>query len=147
MSTVSDVRDRLLEAGTPFTTVLGATALARVKEGHRPEGVTLPVCFVLMMREVTADNERATGSIFQRSERDLMCVYVVDDVSNDLGAASADLIEDVIKPWVRGKLIGFVPTDMVDPITHVGGEITEARESAVWFEDTFSAPIYIQEQS
>lgn len=144
MSAVGEVKLRLQETGTPFTTVLGATALALVKEGQRPEGVTLPVCFVLAVKEVTDKNSRVTGRSLQRMERDLMCIYVLEHAGDNTGDAVDDQLE-AVKAWSRAKLIGFVPTDMTEKITHVGGEVVEARGGAVWFEDTFDAPTYIRE--
>lgn len=144
MSTIAEMKARLLEPGTPFTMVKGATALSQVKD--RPDA-QLPVAYVLSAQEVTADNERATGNVLQRQERDIKVVIVTED----LGDADGDAVEDDlegIKAWVRGKLIGFRPSDMAasgDPITHVRGEVVEAIAGCVWFEDTYSAPIYLME--
>ena len=82
----------------------------------------------------------------QRLQRDVMVLMVTEDLADPLGDAAADALES-LKSYVRDRLIGFVPSDMVDPITHVGGEVVEAGNGAVWFEDTFSAPTYLQEQS
>lgn len=141
MSTVSEIKLRLLEDGTPFTMVRGATSLAKVKD--RPDAV-LPVAYVLVAKEASAANDRATGKSLQRQERDVMVVIVCEDVSDADGDATADELE-TIKAWVRSKLIGFRPTDMKEKITHVAGEVVEAIAACVWFEDTFSAPTYLEE--
>lgn len=141
MSTIAEIKARLLAEDTPFTIVRGATGLAQVKD--RPDGI-LPVAFVLSAREVSAENSRATGAILQRQERDVMVVIVAED----LGDADGDAVQDELerlKTWCRTQLIGFKPTDMVDLITHVEGNVVEARNGCVWFEDTFSAPIYLKE--
>jgi len=142
MSTIAEIKARLAGTGTPFRLVEGATALAQLKD-DRPNA--MPAAFVLIAKEATDDNERMTGTVLQRSERDVMVVIVTEDLADPLGDAAADALES-LKTFVRGKLLGFVPTDMVEPITHVAGEVVEARAGAVWFEDTFSAPIYLKEQ-
>lgn len=141
MSTIPEIKAALLAPGTPFSFAMGATSLSQVKD--RPDGV-LPGVFVLTARETSADNERATGPVLQRSERDIMVVIV----GENLGDADGDAVQDPLegwKAWVRSRLIGLVPSDMNEPITHVGGEVVEARGGCVWFEDTFSAPTYLKE--
>ena len=142
MSSLPEIKAQLGGAGSPFTFVRGATSMAQVK-GDRPEAV-LPVAYVLSAKEVTADNPRATGSVLQKQERDIMIVIVVEDLGDADGDTVQDPLED-LKAYVRGKLLGFKPTDMVDRITHVGGEVVEAASGCVWFADTFSAPIYLKE--
>lgn len=140
MSTIDEVKGRLNEAGTPFALVKGAADLAAVKDMP----TALPAAYVLIAREATAENDRATGPVSQRVERDLMVVIVAQDLSDPEGGAAADLVE-TLKSHVRGKLIGFVPTDMSEPITHVAGEMVQAAGGAVWFEDVFSAPFRLTE--
>jgi hypothetical protein len=142
VSTIPELKALLLGEGTPFAIVKGALSLAAVKD--RPDA--LPAAFVLAAKEVSQDNQRATGSVLQRSERDIMVVIVLEDLGDADGDATIDPLEDV-KKWVRDRLIGFVPTDMQEPITHVDGEIVEARAGCAWFQDTFSAPVYIKEVS
>lgn len=142
MSTIAEMKARLLESATPFSFVKGATELAQVKD--RPPG-QLPCAYVLTAKDVSAPNERATGSMLQRQERDVIVVYVLED----LGDADGDTVQDpleAVKAFARGRLIGFVPTDMEEPISHVAGEIVQAVNGTVWFEDTFSAPTYLREQ-
>lgn len=140
MSTIPEIKARLLEPGTPFALVKGATALALVKD--RP--LTLPAAYVLSPKEVSGANERGTGNVLQRSERDIMVVIVCQELSDFEGDATSDTLE-TFKSYVRGQVIGFVPTDMNEPITHVAGEVVEAIGGTVWFEDTYSAPIYLKE--
>lgn len=141
MSTIPEMKARLLEQPTPFTFVKGATALASVKD--KPPGV-LPVAYVLSAKEVSDANARATGPVRQRQERDVMVVIVHEDLGDADGDAVQDELED-LKAFVRARFIGFKPTDMVDVITHVGGEVVQAAAGCVWFEDTFSAPTYLKE--
>lgn len=146
MSSIAEIKARLIEAGTPFSSVKGATALAQVTD--RPAGV-LPVAFVLVSKDVSAENARATGPVLQRMERDIMVVTVCEDLRDAGGDAVIDELE-AVKAFVRAKLIGFLPTDMAaagEPITHIAGEVVEAIGGCVWHQDTFSAPIYIKEIS
>lgn len=143
MSTIPEIKARLLAAPTLFTMVRGATSLAQVKD--RPDAV-LPVAYVLSAREVSGDNTRMTGNILQLQERDVMVVIVAEDLGDADGDTVIDPLE-ALKSFVRGRLIGFKPTDMVTPITHVGGEVVQAVAGTVWFEDTYSAPIYLKEQT
>lgn len=146
MTTISEVKARLLGTGTPFAAVQGAAALSAVKD--RPTGA-LPQAFVLTAKEAAGENERATGPVMQRVERDIMVVIVCEDIGDADGDRANDQVE-TITTWVKGKLIGFLPTDMAaygEPITYVGGEIVETRAGCAWYEQTFSAPIYITETS
>lgn len=141
MSTIPEIKARLLEASTPFTVVLGATSFAQVKD--RP-AATLPVAYVFVSQEESADNERITGPVQQRTERDVTVVYVLEHQGDADGGDVADPLEEV-KTYGRGRMIGFVPSDMVDPITHLRGAVLEAADGVVWWADTFSAPIYLME--
>lgn len=142
MSTIAEVKARLVVQPTPFSMVKGATALAQVKD--RPDA-TLPVAYVLSAKEVSDTNTRMTGNILQRQERDVMVVIVAEDLGDADGDVVSDQLEE-LKAFVRARVIGFKPTDMVEVITHVGGEVVQAVAGCVWFEDTFSAPVFLKEQ-
>lgn len=139
MSTISEIKAKLLETGTPFAAVSGATALAAVKD--RPTG-TLPQAFVLTAKEAAGENERATGPVRQRVERDILVVLVCEDLGDADGDRANDQIE-TLTAWTKTKLVGFTPTDMRLPVTYVGGEIVETHAGCAWFEQTFAAPIYL----
>tara|TARA_A100001391_G_scaffold50885_1_gene30951 strand:- start:31111 stop:31539 length:429 start_codon:yes stop_codon:yes gene_type:complete len=142
MNIVDAFKARLLEGDTIFRIVEGAAELAQVKD--RPHAT--PAAFVLVAREVSGESERMSGPVLQRMERDVMVVTVIDDKSLPRGGATSDDVE-AAKAFVRGRLIGWEPEGVDEPITHVSGEISEARGGYVWHEDTFSAPTYLQEQS
>lgn len=141
MSTVAEIKALLVATGK-FGAVLGATSYAQIK-GNRPDAV-LPAVYVLVTEETSAENSRATGRVMQRTERDIALVHVVEHLGDADGADVVDPLED-IKATGRAALIGFKPTDMVEVITHVHGEVLEAGSGIVWFADTFSAPIYLKE--
>lgn len=143
MSTIPEIKARLLQAPSPFKAVRGATAMAQVKD--RPAG-ELPQAFILATEEASAASTRATGPVLQRSERDVAVVLVIENLGDPDGDRASDDLEE-LKRFVRRRLIGFVPSDMAEPITHVRGEIVEAIGGTVWFADTFAAPIYLQETS
>jgi hypothetical protein len=143
VSTIPEIKARLQQPGTPFTYVRGATALSQVKD--KPEGIG-PWAFVLATKEVSAETSRATGKVMQRQERDVMVVIVVENLGDPDGDAVIDPLEG-LKTFVRDQLIGFKPTDMNSVITHVEGEVVEAVSGCVWFQDTFSAPIYLTEKT
>jgi hypothetical protein len=139
VSTIAEIKTRLRAAGTPFRLVEGAAELNAVKDAP----TTTPAAYVLTAKEASGENTRATGPILQLTERDITVAIAVRNMADPRGdAASTDL--ESIKSWVRGQLIGFVPSDMQQPITHVAGEISFSP-SAVWFEDTYSAPTYTRE--
>lgn len=141
MSTIPEIKSRLLAGDTPFTAALGATSFAQVKD--RPSA-TLPVVYVFVSEEESAENPRAVGRVMQLTQRDVAVVIVAEHLGDADGADVADPLE-VHKAFVRRQLIGFTPTDMVAPITHVRGTVLEAADGVVWFADTFSAPIYLKE--
>lgn len=141
MSTIPEMKGRLGGAGSPFTVVLGATSFAQVKD--RPSAI-LPVAYVFVAEEATGENQRLTGRILQLNQRDVAVVYVLEHAGDADGGDVADPLED-IKTFGRERLIGFVPTDMVEPVTHVRGSVLEAAEGVVWYADIFAAPIFLKE--
>lgn len=146
MTAVTEIKARLARPGTPFSYVKGAMALSQVKD--KPPGVA-PMAFVMAAKEVSAENQRMSGSVLQRQERDIIVLIIAEALGDADGDTADDALEE-IKVWVRSSLIGFLPTDMQvagEPITHVSGEVIQAGGGMVWFEDTYSAPTYIKEAS
>lgn len=148
MTTVAEFQAELLAPGTPFKYVKGAAELSALGKGN-PTAV--PAAYVYVLREASDDNEHSTGDVQQRTERDIAVVYVTKNLSDAIGGAAVTDIE-AIKKWSRGQLIGFVPQDVEDgdtsgePVTHVAGELTELRDGFVWYDDTFSAPFYLNQK-
>ncbi|MBI1246160.1 MAG: hypothetical protein GC202_14255 [Alphaproteobacteria bacterium] len=138
MTTVDEIRTRLGSLNL-FKTVEGAAELAAVKDKPKAS----PVAYVFVGREQSGENTRGTGGVLQRVERDISVVIVTSNLSDRLGAAAAAEIE-ALKTSVRASLIGWTPASMVEPLTHVNGELVEARDGFVWFEDVFSAPSYLE---
>ncbi|MBN9335627.1 hypothetical protein [Devosia sp.] len=141
MSDFGQIKARLMEPGTPFFSVRGATSMAQVKA--RPEG-PLPQAFVVSAEEMAGDNQRATGGVLQALERDIAVVIVVEHLGDADGADAVDPLEE-IKEYVRAQLLGWQTTEMVDVITYVRGETMEAVDGCVWFAAIYSAPQYIEE--
>lgn len=143
MSAVTEMQAALAAEGTPFRLVGGALELAAVTE-QAPKAT--PAAYVLVAKDASAPNDRVTGPVLQRSERDIMVVYVLKSVAQPQASGAIDALEEIIT-YGRGRLIGLTPSDSREKITHVGGEVVEVRNGYVWFEDTFSSPAYIKEQS
>ncbi|MCF1449991.1 hypothetical protein FS815_24685 [Agrobacterium vitis] len=135
---VFEVIDRLKQASTPFILVEGANELAQVVD--RPTNT--PVAYVFVSGEASEENQRATGPVFQRTSVDISVVIVTE---NAAGAEDAARDIEALKAWVRGKLLGFTPTD-ADPLEHVTGKLQQAKDGMVWFEDVFGTAFYQEEQ-
>lgn len=143
MSDLHEIKARLLEPGTPFFSVRGATSMAQVKD--RPAG-PLPQAFVVLAQDMGHDNERMTGPVLQRKERDVAVVIVLEHLGDADGDQATDPLEQVLE-YVDGRLLGWHTSEMDDVITYVRGETMEAVDGCVWFAATYSAPKYIEEQT
>lgn len=145
MSTIDQVIELLNGDGTPFRVCSGAAGMAAAQ--LRGPNAT-PAAFVFFGKEASGDNQRTTGPVMQRQERDLSVVIVIDNASDAIGAAGADALE-TIKIWVRDQLLGVVLDDAAgnEPVTHVEGAVADFKHGSVWYEDVFSAPTYIKEKA
>lgn len=142
MSAVSEIISRLQEADTPFASVSGAADLASIENGTHAR----PAAFVLTVEEASGENERLGDGVLQPSEADIAVVIALQNFSDVVMAEAADDIE-TFKTFVRGKLLGFVPTVTDMPITHVSGQLLKARNNEVWFEDKFAVSTFLESQS
>ncbi|NDW04071.1 phage tail terminator protein [Jiella pacifica] len=134
---VAEIEARLVErCQASFAIIAGAIDLARVKE--RPPAS--PAAYVVPIREVSAENSRMTG-VSQRTEMDVGVVIIVDNVSDDTGAAAGKDLES-LKAIVRKALIGWQPASAEDVIIHVSGEMTSAKGGTVWWEEQFATAYY-----
>jgi len=68
-------------------------------------------------------------------------VIVTSNLSQVNNAAAANDVE-VLKAYVRSKLLGFMPEGAADPLEHVEGELQSAIGGTVWFEDVFTTAHY-----
>ncbi|WP_417691546.1 hypothetical protein [Roseibium sp.] len=141
MSLVRDIIAQLLASQTVFKMVGGAADFSMIET--RRSGT--PAAYVMVADEASGENERATGRILQRLETDIAVVIVTDNLSDGRGGAAADDIEE-LKTFVRARLIGFEPSDAAEPVTHISGDLIKAHGGAVWFEDRYSVPTYLEEQ-
>ncbi|OCJ64011.1 hypothetical protein A6U96_09420 [Agrobacterium tumefaciens] len=133
---IDSILARLLENETPFAIAGGAAELADVKD--RP--VNLPAVYVYISHEKSAPNEHV-NILRQRTAFDVAVVIVTENLSRgDNGAARADI--EALKSFVRGQLLGFLPAGASDPLEHVEGEIQQALNGVVWFEDVFTSAYY-----
>lgn len=134
---VTEIEARLVERCQSSFAIIGdAIGLAAVRD--RPP--TSPAAYVVPIREVSGDNSRMTG-VLQRTEIDVGVVIIVDNVSDSLGAAAGEDLE-VLKKAVRKALTGWQPASAEDVVTHVSGELTNARGGTVWWEEVFATAYY-----
>ena len=137
---IAEIQARILEAaGNPFFIVEGAVSLAQIKD--RP--TALPACFVFPVRDASSENSRATGGILQKTEHDIGVLIIFENLSSPVGDAAADDLETLFG-WVRACLLGFVPTENMDPIEHVSGELIKARSGTIWWQETFGTADYLE---
>lgn len=137
---IDSIINRLQESGTPFRIAGGAGDLADVKTVP----TAMPAVYVYVSHEASAPSERV-NDILQRTAVDFSIVFATQNLSKTNNAAAAGDLE-ALKKYVRRKLLGFVPTGATDPLEHVEGELQQALDGVVWFEDVFTGAYY-QEQS
>lgn len=133
---IPSILARLMETGTPFRIYGGAGELADVKD--RP--AQAPAVYAYVSGDNSGQNERING-LLQRTEALISIVLVTSNLSQQNNAAATADIEQ-LKKYVRRKLLGFLPADAADPLTHVEGEIQQALSGTVWFEDVFATAYY-----
>lgn len=138
---IKEIVERLSEAGTPFRIIGGAGGLAQVKD--RPPQV--PAAYVYFTNENSAPNQRATGSVMQRSAADIAVTIATENLSGEDNFEAAEDIEN-LKAFVRRKLIGFMPEGADDPLEHVTGELQQAAAGIIWFEDVYATARYLEEE-
>ena len=137
---IAEIKQRLLESGTKFALVEGATELAQVKD--RP--IVMPAAYVIPLEQVSSPNSRGTGPILQRTEVDIGVIIILENLGSPDGDAVTDDLETIEK-WTRRRVVGLEIGD-ADPIEHVAGEIIKARSGTVWFQHTFSSAYHEQEE-
>jgi hypothetical protein len=141
MSIVSEVIARLQSGADPkFRIVAGAAEFSMLTKVPP----ALPAAYVMTLREVSGENDRMTGPTLQRMESDIGIAIAAGNRSDARGAAAMEGIEE-LKAWVRGRLIGFVPECAADPFEHVTGELLDAGNGVVWWQDTFGTASYLEE--
>ncbi|MCR5855994.1 hypothetical protein [Mesorhizobium sp. J428] len=143
MSAVASIIERLKpDTDAMFAIVEGAGGWAALN-GKLP--TARPAAYVVTLKEAGGDNERMTGPVMQKLESDIAVIIVTDNVSDPIGGAASDDIE-VLKQWVRARLLGFTPAGADEPLIFVSGELLQTRNGSVWWEDVFGNAAYIEEQ-
>ena len=135
MNAIRDIIDRLGEGNTRFASISGAADLAAIEDS----AIALPAVFVLSVEEVTAENQRfgENAGVLQRHEADIAVVIVIGNVGDvAMGDARNDI--ETYKKFVRGRLLGYLPSGADEPLTHVSGTVLRARHGTVWFEDKYA---------
>ncbi|QDG74453.1 hypothetical protein [Labrenzia sp. PHM005] len=142
MSVVASIIDSLKEAGTPFKEVAGAIEFAAIEKRRR----AVPAAYVLVAEEAGSDNSRSTGGVLQELASDIAVILVTENLTDGRMSAAAGDIE-VLKSWVRSKLIGFVPTGTETELIFISGKLLKAKSGTVWFEDLYGATSYLEHPS
>lgn len=129
---ISEVKAKLLAAGTPFSLVEGTIALAQVKD--RP--IAMPAAYVFPLRSASSANQRATGGMLQNTGEDFGVIIVFENLSSPVGEPGADELEQILG-WVRRQLVGFEIDDDHDPVEHISGALVKAAGGIVWWQEEF----------
>lgn len=137
---IQSMLNQLMAPGTPFRISGGATALAAVKDTP-PQ---TPAVYVFVAGERSEKDGRINATVRQKSTVDISVVVVISNLAGTNNAVAADDTETA-KAYVRGRLIGFLPSGALDPLQHVEGELQQAIAGTVWFEDVFTTTRYLKE--
>ena len=129
---ISEAKDRLLAAGTPFALVEGTLALAQVKD--RP--TAMPAAYVFPLRSASSANQRATGGVLQNTGEDFGVIIIFENLSAPVGDPGTDELEQVVG-WVRNQLVGFEIDGDHDPVEHISGALVKAAGGIVWWQEEF----------
>lgn len=129
---ISEIRDLLLVAGTPFALVEGVVALSQITD--RP--TAMPAAYVVPLRAASSANQYATGPTVQRTADDIGVIIIFENLAQPLGEPGTDELE-ALYTWVRNQLVGAVIHDDFDPIEHIDGELVKARGGVVWWQESF----------
>ena len=105
---ISEIKQLLLEPGTLFALVEGATELAQVSD--RP--LVMPAAYVIPLEQVSSPNSRATGPVLQRTEADIGVIIILENLSSTDGDAVADELETS-----PGNNLQMTLTDWGKPVT------------------------------
>ena len=143
MSLVSELQGRLTAIDPAVFRIVGGAAEFAAITG---EPKATPAAYVLIEEEQSADNDRITGPVLQRTEADIAVIIVTRNVADNTGAAAMEDIE-TLKAKVRTALIGFVPAASQggDPVTHISGNLLKAKSGNVWQRELFAAAYYQEE--
>lgn len=145
MSTIAAIIHKLNKIQPPvFRIVGGAAEFSAVQQAPK----AFPAAYVVTLQEVSGENGRTNGPVFQPLSADIGIVIITSNLSDPRGAAGSNDIE-TLKKIVRTHLLGFVPHPDADaiPLEHVSGELLKAWSGTVWWQEVFAAASYIEEQS
>lgn len=129
---------RLQEAGTPFLQVAGAAELEAAMVGGLKSN---QAAFVIPLAHGAAPNERV-NAVYQRIPYAVGVVIVVRNLQDAQGGkAQASL--DTCWNWVKGKLLGWVPTTDHEPVEYEGGRMVALANGFLWWQDDWSSAFSI----
>ena len=117
----------------PFRIVGGAAELAALQQ--KPPAAT-PAVYFFTADEAHEKNSRATGPSLQDTSYQVNAVIITRNLTGKAGEAAYANVE-VLKEWVKRRLMGWVPTDMEDPIENGGGQVVDFKAGTIWWEHVF----------
>lgn len=101
--------------------------------------------FVIPMREFAQENERTTGTYSQQMTTLFAVMIGIRAINDRLGSSINDRLARAIQE-IRKSLIGFEPTNDLEPISFIEGEIVAfLRGGAFWMEQYRTGYLYEQE--
>ena len=96
-----------------------------------------PAAMVIPLADRAAPNTLAGGAISQRVSERFGVMLAVRNVSDAVGLASLTDLE-VMRKCVKKLILGWAPSDALDPVTYVGGNLIKLDDDAVlWWLETF----------
>lgn len=108
-------------------------------------GVARDSAFVVPMREFAQENERTTGTYSQQMTTLFAVMIGIRAINDRLGNTINDRLARAIKE-VRKALVGWEPSEDLEPISFIEGEIVAfLRGGAFWMEQFSTGYLYEQE--
>ncbi len=133
---ITEIKARLSEPGTPFSIIEGANQLAQVEK--RPPAT--PAVYVFISGEKSSPNQRATFGLLQKQAVVLSTMIITENLG---GADDAQRDIEALKTFVRSKVLGFSVGEF-SPLEHIEGELVQAKDGMVWFEDVYGTSQYLE---
>lgn len=101
--------------------------------------------FIVPMREFASENERTTGTYSQQMNTLFAVMIGIRAINDRLGSTINDRLAKAIKE-VRKSLVGWQPSEDLEPISFIEGEIVAfLRGGAFWMEQFRTGYLYEQE--
>lgn len=117
--------------------VAGAAAFQQASETNP---AATPAAYVFPVRESAGSNPVAPD-VHQRVAVEIAVVLVVRNVSDAIGAASAQDME-ALRGEVKAVLLGWPPATGCDALERGTGNLLAFRDGHLWWQDTYKTAFY-----